>query len=157
MTISQRIFEELKKQGKKQKDLADYIGLSTSAVSDWKKKGTNPSAEYISAIADFLEVSTDYLLTGADKISPINFQNSNVGNVGAVGHNISGTINIGSDNVSYENNFKDNHSDENYPILSDNDEMADELLRIFKTLPLKERTKIMTRVYELEDECSKKK
>lgn len=38
MTISQRIFEELKKQNKKQKDLAEYIGISTSAVSDWKKK-----------------------------------------------------------------------------------------------------------------------
>lgn len=67
MTISQRIFEELKKQGKKQKELASYIGLSTSAVSDWKKKGTNPAAENISAIADFLKVSTDYLLTGEEK------------------------------------------------------------------------------------------
>lgn len=66
MTLSQRVFEELKKQKKKQKDLAAYIGISTSAVSDWKKKGTNPSAENISAIADFLEVSIDYLLTGTE-------------------------------------------------------------------------------------------
>ncbi len=67
MTISQRIFEELEKQGKKQKELADYIGLSTSAISDWKKKGTNPAAEKISVIADFLGVSTDYLLTGKER------------------------------------------------------------------------------------------
>ena len=70
MTISQRIFEELKKQGKKQKDLALYIGLSTSAVSDWKKKGTNPAAENLSVIADFLNISIEYLLTGKEKCSP---------------------------------------------------------------------------------------
>lgn len=77
MTISQRIFEELKKQGKKQKELADYIGLSTSAISDWKKKGTNPAAENISAIANFLNISTDYLLTGKEK-SNTNISNSTV-------------------------------------------------------------------------------
>lgn len=67
MTISQRIFDELKKQGKK--DLAQHIGLSTSAVSDWKKKGINPAAENVSAIADFLNISTDYLLMGKEKSS----------------------------------------------------------------------------------------
>lgn len=70
MTISQRIFELLKVNNKKQKDLATNIGISTSAVSDWKKKGTNPAAESISAIADFLGVSADFLLTGEEKSSP---------------------------------------------------------------------------------------
>lgn len=67
MTISQRIFEELKRQKKKQKELAEYTGISESAVSDWKKKGTNPAAENLSAIADFLNVSVNYLLTGEDE------------------------------------------------------------------------------------------
>lgn len=64
MTISQRIFELLEQKGKKQKDLAAAVGISTSAISDWKKKNTNPSAENLSAIADFLEVSLEYLVTG---------------------------------------------------------------------------------------------
>ncbi len=68
MTISQRIFEILAIQGKKQKDLAAYIGISTSAISDWKKKNTNPSAENLSAIADFLGVTLDYLLTGYNRV-----------------------------------------------------------------------------------------
>lgn len=68
MTISQRIFEILAIQGKKQKDLAAYIGISTSAISDWKKKNTNPSAGNISAIADFLGVTLDYLLTGYNRV-----------------------------------------------------------------------------------------
>lgn len=67
MTISQRIFDELKKQKKKQKELAEYTGISESAVSDWKKKGTNPAAENLSAIADFLNVSVSYLLTGEEE------------------------------------------------------------------------------------------
>lgn len=66
MTISQRIFALLKEKKLKQKDLALSTGVSEQAISDWKKKGTNPSAEYISAIADFLKVSTDYLLTGKE-------------------------------------------------------------------------------------------
>ena len=67
MTISQRIFMLLKQKGKKQKELAEYTGISTSAISAWNKNNTNPTAESLSTIADFLEVSLDYLLTGKEK------------------------------------------------------------------------------------------
>lgn len=67
MTISQRIFMLLKQKGKRQKELAEYTGISTSAISAWNKNNTNPAAENLSIIADFLEVSLDYLLTGEEK------------------------------------------------------------------------------------------
>lgn len=67
MTISQRIFAILKEKKLKQKELAQRTGISESAISDWKKKGTNPAAENISAIADFLGVSLEYLVTGKEK------------------------------------------------------------------------------------------
>lgn len=67
MTISQRIFEELRKKGKSQKDLADATGISTSTISSWKKHGTNPLADSICSIAQFLDVSPEYLLSGEDK------------------------------------------------------------------------------------------
>lgn len=70
MTISQRVFYLLGKQGKKQNELAEYTGIPTSTISAWNKRGTNPAADTISTIADFFEVSTDYLLTGEEKISP---------------------------------------------------------------------------------------
>ncbi len=38
MTISERIFEQLTIQGKKQKDLSTYTGIPTSNISAWKKK-----------------------------------------------------------------------------------------------------------------------
>ena len=67
MTISQRIFYLFQIQGKKQKELSKYTGISTSTISAWNTRGTDPAAEYISTIADFFEVSTDYLLTGKEK------------------------------------------------------------------------------------------
>lgn len=70
MTISQRIFAILDEKKLKQKDLAQYIGISTSAVSAWNKKAnTLPSSEHLSTIADFLGVSLDFLLTGHEKES----------------------------------------------------------------------------------------
>lgn len=66
MTISQRIFQLLKSKGKMQKELAAYTGISTAAISDWKTHGTNPSSDKIVAIAEFLDVSPEYLLTGKE-------------------------------------------------------------------------------------------
>lgn len=70
MTISQRVFHLLAKQRKKQNELSDFTGISTSTISAWNTRGTNPAADTISAIADFFDVSTDYLLTGTEKSSP---------------------------------------------------------------------------------------
>ena len=70
MTISQRVFHLLAKQGKQQNELSDFTGISTSTISAWNTRGTNPAADTISAIADFFDVSTDYLLTGTEKSSP---------------------------------------------------------------------------------------
>ena len=66
MTISQRIFQLLKAKGKMQKELAAYTGISTAAISDWKTHGTNPSSDKIVTIAEFLDVSPEYLLTGKE-------------------------------------------------------------------------------------------
>lgn len=62
MTISQRIFKTMEQKHLKQSDLANYIGVANSSVSDWKKKGSTPSADKIVKISEFLNVSVDYLL-----------------------------------------------------------------------------------------------
>lgn len=67
MTVSQRILETMENKHIKQKTLADYTGISTSAISDWKKKGTNPSVDKIVAISECLGVSVDYLLGRVDE------------------------------------------------------------------------------------------
>lgn len=67
MNISQRIIWELDRQGKKQKDLSAFTGISTSAISAWNKNNSQPASEKLSLIADFLEVSLEYLITGQEE------------------------------------------------------------------------------------------
>lgn len=66
MEIYERIFELLGSKRSRQLELAKAIGVSTQTVSSWKTRGSDPSAKLISSIADFLGVSTDYLLTGKE-------------------------------------------------------------------------------------------
>ena len=65
--INNRIFDLLKKKGVSQQEFAVAIGVKNPTISSWKNRGSLPSADKISAIASFLNVSTDYLLTGHDR------------------------------------------------------------------------------------------
>lgn len=65
MTISDRVFELLKENHISQKSFSELTGIPQSTISDWKKKGTNPSSEKIMIICDVLNVSPYYLLSGA--------------------------------------------------------------------------------------------
>lgn len=47
-----------------QKELAEYVGIRPQTISQYTKGETAPSAEHLLKIADYLQVSTDYLLTG---------------------------------------------------------------------------------------------
>lgn len=46
--------------------LAKETGIKANVISDWKTKGTNPRAEKIGRICEFLNISCDYLLTGKE-------------------------------------------------------------------------------------------
>ena len=46
-------------------------GGNTGSIDGWKKKGSLPRAEMISALADYLETSADYLLGRTDNPDPI--------------------------------------------------------------------------------------
>ena len=70
MTISERIFYLLEKKKKSQTELAEAISVSLSTVNAWKIRGSLPSADKIHPIAEFLEVTADYLLTGLDRELP---------------------------------------------------------------------------------------
>lgn len=63
-TISEKIFELLTERGMSQREFALRTGISQSAISDWKRKKTNPSAEKILQICRVLDVSPYELLAG---------------------------------------------------------------------------------------------
>ena len=66
MTISERIYEYLEKKGITQLEFAKRTGISQSTVSDWRRKGTNPSADKIMIICEVLDISPYELLQGTE-------------------------------------------------------------------------------------------
>lgn len=61
------ILKELKKQHKTQKELAEYLGMSKNAVSEWKSGRNTAYMKYLPQIAAFLNVPIDTLI-GMDDI-----------------------------------------------------------------------------------------
>ena len=45
---------------------ADMMGVTRSAISIWKRKGTTPKGDTVAKMADVLRVSADYLLGRTD-------------------------------------------------------------------------------------------
>lgn len=58
--IGKQIASMRKEKGKKQEELANYVGVSTQAVSKWENGGV-PDTELLPKIADFFSVSVDSL------------------------------------------------------------------------------------------------
>lgn len=57
------ILKELRNEkGLSQKKLAEHIGASQKAIDFWEKGINEPKASYIIALANFFDVSSDYLL-----------------------------------------------------------------------------------------------
>ncbi|MFR7529640.1 MAG: helix-turn-helix domain-containing protein [Anaerostipes hadrus] len=54
-------------QNLKQKDLAAKLGISTSNVGMYERELRQPDAEILKKIADFFNVSIDYILGNSDK------------------------------------------------------------------------------------------
>ncbi len=76
-----RVKKELKEQGKKQTELAKFLQVKKSTLSEWLNDNNEPPMNIIPQIAIYLDVSTDYLLgledeTGAKYVN--SFNNSNI-------------------------------------------------------------------------------
>ena len=56
-------------KGYKDADVVKGTGITKSTFSDWKSGRSNPKNEKLIKIADFLEVSLEYLMTGKNNSS----------------------------------------------------------------------------------------
>lgn len=63
----ERFYELCLVRGTKPNPLAKEIGLSSGVISKWKYENSLPSGETLIKIADYLDVSVDYLLGRTDK------------------------------------------------------------------------------------------
>lgn len=69
MSTLDKIISLLEQNNLKQKDLMDYLGLEKSTFSAWKVGKSASYKKYISQIAKFCNVSTDYLLNDTNNNS----------------------------------------------------------------------------------------
>jgi transcriptional regulator with XRE-family HTH domain len=66
MTFAERLERLIKENKTSQTALAEYAGIRRPSISEWKKEGTLPRADVALKIAEFLGVSVEYLITGAE-------------------------------------------------------------------------------------------
>jgi len=66
MTTGKRLRELRKKKGLNQSEVGEIIGLSYSAISSIEQDRSEITSGALKKIADFFEVSADYLLTGKE-------------------------------------------------------------------------------------------
>lgn len=66
-TFGSRLREQRNKKSLTQKELGDLLKISESAVGMYERNEREPSFELLNKIADFFEVSIDYLLSGKTK------------------------------------------------------------------------------------------
>lgn len=64
--IAERLKELLMEEKITVNKLATDLGISNSVVYYWVNGKTTPNADYIIAIADYFNISTDYLLGRTD-------------------------------------------------------------------------------------------
>ncbi len=120
-----KLLEEAKKNGISAAKIAEELGLKRSQFSDWKVGRNTPSAENLQKIANYFNVTTDYLLK-PDEEDPAhatdikNFGNNN-------------TILIGSNNNQVGNST----------VSSINNEET-ELLQLYRSLTPAQRSAFLT-------------
>lgn len=68
--VLNRILSLLKENQIEQKAFSNAIGLSPSAVTEWKKGKTKSYNHYIYQIAEYFGVTVEYLLYGENKKAP---------------------------------------------------------------------------------------
>ncbi len=70
MQFSQRLTSLINQTKHTQAELARFVNVKPNTVSDWINKNTSPKIEHLYLIAEFFNVSFNYLMTGMEKAIP---------------------------------------------------------------------------------------
>ncbi len=73
MELVDRIFDLFKQSGKRFIQIANEIGLKSSAITQWKKGKQKPSLDAVVKIADYFDVPVDFLLGRGASASSLAF------------------------------------------------------------------------------------
>ena len=66
LEVLTNILRLLKEQNKRQVELTNYLGLSKNVFTEWKAGRNDAYIKHLPKIAEFLDVSVDYLLGKED-------------------------------------------------------------------------------------------
>ena len=139
--VAKRIKEIAKIQNSSIKEILTKAGLSQNTLSNMKT--SMPKVDNIAKIADYLDVSVDYLLGRTDEQTTTYHAN----NVSSSFVQNDSAVTLGS--VSVASAFHNNSSD----ISSSKEET--EILNIYRSLDARDRTKFMNFVFDMEDKATK--
>jgi len=62
MLFNERLTEAIKQSGLSQKEIAKYLNISESNITNWKKGDNLPSVDILYKLCILLKESSDYLL-----------------------------------------------------------------------------------------------
>lgn len=121
-----------KRHNIKETSLARELGMGASAPGRWKK-GSTPDLVNAKKIADYFGVTVDSLIEeDSNKIGVI----SNISNSAVIQGNTGNNVNVSN----------------GIPISESMNEQEQELLRIFRGLTFRSKTKLMSLAFQVEDE-----
>ena len=67
MKFAERLQEERQKKGATQKEMAELLGVKLRAYQYYESGQHNPTLDSLVALADYFDVTTDYLLGRTDE------------------------------------------------------------------------------------------
>jgi transcriptional regulator with XRE-family HTH domain len=76
--LGERLSNLRKSKGLSQYELADRLGFSRGKLANYEQGSRQPDYGTLQKIADYFEVSTDYLLGRSDSTSPKKEENENL-------------------------------------------------------------------------------
>lgn len=78
ISIAERIQQLIIENNETAAHVLTQLGLSSNALSEWKKGKAKPSSDAIIKIAEYFNVSADYLLTGKISYNELNKQEQEI-------------------------------------------------------------------------------
>lgn len=131
--MANRIKQLREMDGLSQKDLAAFLNISQGSLSNWERGVHDPDNDSLILLSEKFNVTTDYLLGKSNSPSNI-YSAQNIQNSSLV---------QGEGNVLTTNTASDYSVDES------------EIIRIFRLLDAKHRHKLMSIVFDMEEQALK--
>lgn len=134
-SVGERLKEIRESKKIKQETVAEYLNLRRQTYSSYETNGSSPNIESLKKLAKYYGVSSDFIIGLTEQQNPTEVYTAS---------NIQGSNFVqGSGSVT----------------VSDNDALSkeeSEILRIYRSIDVRNRAKLLNYAFELEDELNQK-